>query len=97
MTDVPTDNAPPATTVPPDEEPAARCPYCNRPFATDRLATLHLGETHPSELSEAEREAVIAARDEESDDLFVLHLKVIAALVVVFFAIAYLYVFVLSG
>ncbi|MFB6268018.1 MAG: hypothetical protein ABEI31_10190 [Halodesulfurarchaeum sp.] len=97
MTENQREAAPPATTVPPDDEPADRCPYCERPFASQRLATLHLGEAHDDVLSEEEQAAVRQARDDEADELFVLHLKVIAALVVVFFAIAYLYVFVLSG
>lgn len=84
------------TDVPAEVSDPVRCPYCDRPFATPQLRTLHVGETHPEAMSEEEKSQYKAAVDEESDELFVLHMKVIAALTLTFFAIAYLYVFVLS-
>lgn len=81
------------TDVPPDETPT-HCPYCGCPFATERLCTLHLGDSHRDEWTETEREAFEDAYETESDELFVYHLKVIAALVFVFFAFSYVYVFV---
>jgi hypothetical protein len=82
--------------VPPGERPAARCPYCDRPFTAERLRALHVGERHPGAASPAEREAHAAAREAEADELFVYHLKVIAGIVVLVFAIAYTFAFVLA-
>lgn len=83
------------TAVPTEDDPV-RCPYCHRPFHRTHLRDLHVGETHSEELSATEQTEYEAAVDRESDDLFVLHLKIIAGLVLSFFAIAYLYAFVLS-
>lgn len=83
--------------VPPGETPARQCPHCGRPFRTEQLYALHLGERHPAECSEAELECYEAARESESDDLFVYHLKVTAALVILFFVFAYAYAFVWMG
>lgn len=84
-----------ATVVPPDASPA-RCPYCGRPFPTEQLCTLHLGERHRSEWTEEERERYESAYDTETNELFIFHLKVIGALVVTFFSFTYTYVFVWS-
>ena len=70
----------PETAVPEGETPAMRCPYCGRPFARRRHGVLHVVEVHPDRATEAERDAYDAAHDEESDDLFVYHLKVMFAL-----------------
>lgn len=83
------------TAVPSDDDPV-RCPYCNRPFARARFRDLHVGETHADAMTDPEADRYEDVLDQESDDLFILHLKVVAALVLTFFAIAYLYVFVLS-
>lgn len=69
----------PETAVPPGDEPAARCPHCERPFRTERLRDLHVGEFH-DEATDAERDAYEAAREDESDELFLYHLKVIGTL-----------------
>lgn len=73
---------------------AARCPTCGQPFRTDHLLTLHRGEAHPGTLSEAERAAYDGARDEEDEQLFIFHLKVVAAITLVMFAFIYTYSFV---
>ena len=86
----------PEIDVPPGAEPAGRCPYCDRPFPTERLLSLHVGEAHPDRASPAEREAADEAAAAESDDLFVFHLKVVIALVVLFMGIGYTYAFALS-
>jgi len=77
LTDVP-------TRVPDKETPAATCEYCGRPFGTDRGHDLHLGEAHDDELTEAQREAYEHAREEESDELFLYHFKVVVALGIVY-------------
>jgi len=85
----------PETYVPPGETPVARCRHCGRPFRTERLYALHLGETHRGACTVEEVTAYEDALESESDDLFVFHLKLVATLVTVFFAFSYLYVFVL--
>jgi len=85
----------PSTAVPPGADPS-RCPYCDRPFPSDRRRTLHLGDAHAAELTDEQAEAVAAVRDEEADDLFVYHLKVVAAIVLLLMGLAYVYAFVLS-
>ena len=87
---------PGAFAVPADEEPAARCPHCDRPFRGERYRDLHVGEAHPEVATEAELERYEAAVEDEDDDLFVFHLKVVAAIVAVIMGYVYLYGFVLS-
>jgi hypothetical protein len=70
----------PETAVPEGETPATTCPYCDRPFARERHGVLHVVETHPDRATDAERAAYDAEREEESDDLFVYHLKVMFGL-----------------
>ncbi len=88
--------SPVPTSVPATDDEPVRCPYCHRPFPRAHLRDLHVGDRHPDAMTEAEGERYEAAADQESDNLFVLHLKVVAGLVLAFFAIAYLYAFVLS-
>ncbi|MFB6113336.1 MAG: hypothetical protein ABEJ58_04445 [Halodesulfurarchaeum sp.] len=85
------------TTVPPDVSVVEYCPYCDRPFPDERLRDIHVGEVHSEEMTNAEGDLFTEAKSAESDTLFVLHLGVIVALVVAFFAIAYLYAFILAG
>jgi hypothetical protein len=70
----------PETLVPDGETPVMTCPYCERPFARRRHGVIHVVEAHPDRASEAERAAYDDAREEESNDLFVYHLKVMFAL-----------------
>lgn len=80
----------------PDDADPVRCPYCDRAFRTKQLQSLHLDETHSDEISERQAEEIATARDAEADAMFVFHLKVIGALVLVFMFFAYLWAFVLS-
>lgn len=70
----------PETAVPPDESPAARCPYCDRPFRTERSCALHAGECHAEALTEADAEAYEQAQEDEEEALFYFHMKVFIAL-----------------
>lgn len=79
-----------------DEEPAAWCPYCDRPLASRRLWALHLGDSHPDDCTDAERTAVAEATDEELDDLFVFHIKVVAALTLLYAVVVLVYMIVLG-
>lgn len=74
----------PDTTVPDDEEPAAVCPHCGRPFPAVRQRDLHVGEAHDP--TESERAAYESAREAENDDVFVFHLKLMFALGAVYAA-----------
>ncbi|PSQ09493.1 hypothetical protein BRC98_05965 [Halobacteriales archaeon QS_7_68_65] len=89
----------PDTAIPAAETPAARCPYCSRPFRTERACTLHLGDSHRQESTDDERAAYEAAVDDESDDLFVFHLKVVGALSLLYagYVLAYMIVLGLQG
>ncbi|MFC6834987.1 DUF7410 domain-containing protein [Halomarina ordinaria] len=91
---MPSPRPPPPTLVPDDATPVV-CPYCERPLADERLRALHVAERHGTACTDEERAAAADASDEEADDLFVYHLKVIAAIVLVTFGITYTYVFVL--
>ncbi|WP_276257326.1 DUF7410 domain-containing protein [Haloglomus litoreum] len=86
---------PPETTVPPGEEPAV-CPYCDRPFRRGEGLALHVGERHAEVQSEAERAAFESAREAEGDELFMYHLRVIAALGVLYAVLVLLYMIVLA-
>lgn len=86
----------PETSVP-EAETAARCPYCDRPFRTERSRALHLGEHHRDEWTDEERSSYEAAEDGEADDLFVFHLKVIAALVGLYAFLVLAYMIVLGA
>ncbi|MFB6185373.1 MAG: hypothetical protein ABEI06_09680 [Halobacteriaceae archaeon] len=76
-----------------EKSPACLCQYCDRPFKTQHLHDLHLGEEHYDQLTEDELAAYQEALRIEKNDLFIFHLKVIASLVLLFFAFVYLYVF----
>ncbi|WP_115865036.1 DUF7410 domain-containing protein [Halorussus litoreus] len=75
----------------PDGETPVQCPHCGRPFRTERLRALHVGDAHDG-WTDDEREAYESAMEAEREDLFVYHLKVVASLVAVyaFFFFTYL-------
>jgi hypothetical protein len=66
---------------------ANRCPYCGRPFRGARYRALHVGDAHSERWTAAQRDAYEDARDAESDALFVLQLKLLAALVALYFGL----------
>jgi len=79
------------------DEPAERCAHCDRPFRTAHLHALHVGERHPEVCTDAERDAYEAARDEETDELFVFHLKVIGGIGALWAVFVIAYMVVLGG
>ncbi|WP_394354992.1 DUF7410 domain-containing protein [Halorarum halophilum] len=85
------------TRVPDGETPGGRCPYCDRPFRTERLRDLHVGEVHGDELTDAEREAHDEADEAELDELFFYHIKVVVLIGLLFSAFVLGYTVVLSG
>ncbi|USZ69835.1 hypothetical protein NGM10_15630 (plasmid) [Halorussus salilacus] len=76
----------------PDDETPARCPHCGRPFRSERQRALHVGEDHADDCTADQRASYEDAREAEAEDLFVYHLKVVAALVGIyaFFVFAYM-------
>jgi hypothetical protein len=86
---------PPETAVPSDAD-AERCPYCDQPFPEARRLALHVGERHAGVHTDAERAAYESARDEEGDELFMYHLRVIAALGVLYAVLVLVYMIVLA-
>ncbi|WP_265112229.1 DUF7410 domain-containing protein [Halosolutus halophilus] len=83
--------------VPTDESPDHTCPYCDRPFRSERYVTFHVGSTHPEECSESEREAFDEARDDEQYELFTFHLKAAVTVFLLYFVFTFLYALVWSG
>ncbi|RBI59733.1 hypothetical protein DMJ13_21645 [halophilic archaeon] len=86
----------PQTAVPDDETPAARCPYCERPFEAEQSCALHLGEVHPNEVTADEEVAYEEATTAEADDLWVYHMKVVVSLAVIYAMIVLIYMIVLG-
>ena len=68
----------------PDDETPVQCPECGRPFRTERLRALHVGDIHGSDCTDEQREAYEEAREAEHEDLFYYHIKIVAALVAVY-------------
>ncbi|NHN41375.1 hypothetical protein G9C85_06950 [Halorubellus sp. JP-L1] len=58
---------------------------------------LHVGEVHESVCSASEREAYEAAFAAEDDELFYFHLKVVAALAVLYTVVVLAYMMALGG
>lgn len=87
----------PETDVPAGEEPAARCRHCDQPFRAEHYRDLHLGTAHEAALTEEEQEAYLEAVEEEDEELFVYHLKIVAAIAVTYAIFVVVYMVVLGG
>jgi hypothetical protein len=85
------------TVVPPGETPAAECPYCGRPFRDETLCPLLVGGRHGDRCTPAEHAAYEAARDDEGDELFMYHMRVIGALGVGYALLVLVYMVVLAS
>ncbi|SEW09099.1 DUF7410 domain-containing protein [Natrinema salifodinae] len=83
--------------VPADEPPAATCPYCGRPFRSERYATFHVGVEHAEVCSEAERDAFDEERDDEEYELFTFHFKAAVTVFLVYFLFTFIYALVWSS
>lgn len=83
--------------MPPSATVAEWCPHCGRPFASAAARDLHVGEAHESACSAAERDAYEAAHDAERADLFYYHLRVVAALGVLYALTVLLYMVALGS
>lgn len=74
-----------------DGDEPVRCAYCGRRFATPRLLALHHGSAHTHAVSDAEWDAVVAAREAEAAELQRLRLRMLMALVLCYFGFLLLY------
>lgn len=80
--------------VPADQEPTVRCRYCDRPFQSERHELLHLGVAHDDEWTDTEAQEYEAAFEEETHDLFTLHVLLVIGVLLGYFFFAYLYIIV---
>lgn len=87
----------PDSTVPKEDADPPRCPYCDRPFPTESARDLHRGEDHPLQCTEAELDAFEAAKEAEEGELFYFHIKVVAALGILYAAVVLLYMVALGS
>ena len=88
---------PPSTFDVPEGADPAYCPYCDRPFSSDRLVTYHVGHVHGDECSDHEREAFDAAREDEEYELFTFHLKAAVSVFLIYFMFSFIYALVWAG
>lgn len=75
----------------PEDGPEARCPYCDRPFATERTLAFHLGAAHDDRWTDEERAAYEAELDDEETDLFTFHLKAAVSVFLIYFLFTFFY------
>lgn len=73
------------------DEPVARCPYCDRPFHSERLRTLHCGLEHADRLSVRERAAFERAYLAEGAEIRRVRLYALGAVVLLYFTMLFLY------
>lgn len=83
--------------VPVDESPSATCPYCSRPFRSERYVTFHIGVEHSDVCSADEREAFDDERDDEEYELFTFHFKAAISVFLVYFLFTFVYALVWAG
>lgn len=79
--------------VPPDDD-AFHCQYCEGVEPTERLLTLHKGQTHPERLSDREQAAYEAAYQSEQEQIRLGRLVALGALVLLYFGVLVTYAFV---
>ncbi|NUB91442.1 hypothetical protein HTZ84_10950 [Haloterrigena sp. SYSU A558-1] len=77
------------------DEPAARCPYCGRPFRERRLEALHRGFDHPDRLSDRDRAAFERAYLEERTEIRRYRLLALGAVILCYFCFLFVYALVL--
>jgi hypothetical protein len=75
----------------PAGETVHECPDCGRPFETADYLALHRGLAHEDRLSEADREAFAAAREEEAAAIRRFRLKALGVVVLVYFVLLMVY------
>lgn len=73
------------------QESIQRCPYCDRPFSSDRSHDLHLGEKHAERLTETERTRHEDAHEEEEEEMFIYHIKMVVLIGILWAGVVVLY------
>ena len=71
--------------------PAHECPYCEAVLPEVDLLELHVGVEHEDEATEAELEAFEDTFEQESNQVFIYHLKVISLVVAIYFVFLFTY------
>lgn len=75
----------------PSDAPRHECPYCEAVLPEQELLDLHLGVEHENEASDAELEAFEETFEQESNQVFIYHLKVISLVVTIYFIFLFTY------
>ncbi len=83
--------------VPAEATPTVTCPYCDRPFRSERYATFHIGRVHAEECTPTEREAFDEKRDDEQFELFTFHVKAAVSVFLLYFLFTFIYALVWAG
>jgi len=73
------------------EETSHVCQYCGRPFAREDLLALHRGHAHFDSLAGDQREAFEAAYADEQEEIRLVRLKALGALILLYFGFLILY------
>ncbi|MFC6717298.1 C2H2-type zinc finger protein [Natrialbaceae archaeon GCM10025810] len=74
-----------------DSRRPIRCPYCDRPFRTRRLRTLHAGLEHPERLTDDQREAFESASREDDAAIRRFRVKALGMVVLSYFSFLFVY------
>lgn len=78
------------TAVPPGES-THECSYCGQPFSHEEYLVLHRGLEHGDELTDDEVSAFHDAYEEETEEMRLFRLKVLAVLVLLYFGFLFTY------
>lgn len=81
----------PAVRLSDSRESVQQCPYCDRPFSSDRTHDLHLGEKHEQRLAESERTRYEDASQEEEEEIFIFHIQMVVLIGILWAAVVMLY------
>lgn len=85
-----TSDQPLDTHVPAGESPH-QCGYCGRPFPREEYLALHRGLEHGDVLDDAEVTAFHEVYEDETEELRLFRLKMLALLVVLYFGFLFTY------
>jgi hypothetical protein len=77
--------------VPSDQKASGTCPYCERPFMSERARDLHVGEKHSEKCTEKELDLYEEADTDEKDELFLYHIKAVVIIGVLWAVFVLLY------
>ncbi len=80
-----------------EDTPDHVCPYCDRPFRSERYAAIHIGTIHGEECTPEERAVFEAQQDDEEFELFTFHVKAAVTVFLSYFMFTFLYALVWAG